>query len=95
MDAAFQHLKACICHTLLSTTLTYYDCSKPIIVQKDTSKYCLGAALTQSGQHVAFTSKTLTDVETHYVNTERVSVSELQPQEYSHISLWQACYSTK
>ena len=38
MDAAFQCLKAWICQNLLNTTLTYYDRSKPVIVQMDVSK---------------------------------------------------------
>ena len=37
-DAAFQHLKAWICQTLLNTTLMYYDRSKPVIEQSDASK---------------------------------------------------------
>ena len=68
MNTAFQHLKAWICQTLLNATLTYYDRSKPVIVQTDTSEYGLGAALIQSGCPIPFTSKTLTDIETHYVN---------------------------
>ena len=95
MDAAFQHLKAWICQTLLNTTLTYSDCSNLVIVQTDTSKYGLGTALLQSSWPIAFTSKTLIDVETHYKNTESVSVSELWPQEVPHIPIQQACHCTK
>ena len=47
-DTAFQHLKAWICQTLLNATLTYYDRSKPVLVQTDTSEYGLGTALIQS-----------------------------------------------
>ena len=36
-NAAFKHLKAWICQTLLNTTLAYYDQSKPVIVQNDAS----------------------------------------------------------
>ena len=72
-DAAFQHLKAWICQTLLKVTLTYYDRSKPVVVQTDMSEYGLSAALLQGGQPIAFASKTLTDVETCYMNTERES----------------------
>ena len=37
-DAAFQHIKAWICQTLLNTTLMYYNRSKPVIEQSDASK---------------------------------------------------------
>ena len=69
-DAAFQHLKAWICQILLNATLKYYDRSKSVIVQMDTSKCGLGATLIQSGCPIAFASKTLTDNETCYVNIE-------------------------
>ena len=67
-DTAFWHLKAWICQTLLSATLVYYDRSKPVVVQMDTSNYGLGAILLQRGHPIAFTSKTLTDIETYYAN---------------------------
>ena len=38
------------------------------MVQKDARKYRLGAALIQSGHLIAFTSKTLIEIETHYAN---------------------------
>ena len=69
-DAAFQHLKAYICQTLLNATLAYYDWSMPVIVQMDTSEYRLGANLIQSGHPMAFAIKTLTDIKTHYANIE-------------------------
>ena len=71
----FQCLKAWICQTLLKVTLAYYDRSKPVVVQTDASKFRLGAALLQSGWPIAFASKTLTDVESHYANIERVCLS--------------------
>ena len=74
-DAAFQHLKAWICQTLCKVTLAYYDRSKPVVVQRDASKFGLSAALLQGGQPIAFTSKTLTDVETHYANIDRECLS--------------------
>ena len=64
-----------MCQTLLNTTLAYYDWSKPIIVQTDASKYSLSAALIQCGRPIAFASKTLMDVETHYANIERECLS--------------------
>ena len=72
MDAAFKHLKVWICQTLLNTTLTYYDRSKPVIVQTDASECWLCTALIQNICPIAFTSKMLTDIKTHYANIERV-----------------------
>ena len=74
-DAAFQCLKAWICQTLFNATLAYYDRSKPVVVQMDESEYRLGAALIQSSHPIAFTSKTLTDIETHYANIGRECLS--------------------
>ena len=67
---AFQKLKQWICKTLLTTTLAYFDHTKPVVIQTDGSEYGLGAALLQDGRPIAFASKTLTDVETQYANIE-------------------------
>ena len=75
MDAAFQHLKAWICQTLLNATLAYYDQSKSVVVQMDTSGYRLGTALKQSGYPIAFASKKHTDVETCYANIDKECLS--------------------
>ena len=45
------------------------------MVHTDASEYGLGAALIQSGHPITFTSKTFTDVETHYANIEREFLS--------------------
>ena len=75
MDAAFQHLKAWVCQTLLNTTLAYYNRSKPVLMQMDTSEYRLGSSLIQSGHPIAFTSRTFTDIEIHFANIERECLS--------------------
>ena len=67
-DAAFHILKQWIYSTLLKTTLAYFDCRKPVVIQTDASQYCLGAALLQDGRPIAFASKTITDTETRYAN---------------------------
>ena len=54
----------------IKTTLTYYDNTKPVEINTDASEYGLGAALMQNNRPIAFASKTLTDVETWYVNIE-------------------------
>ena len=74
-DAAFQCLKAWICQTLLKVTLAYYDRTKPVVIQTGASEFRLGAALLQGGWPIAFASKTLTDVESHYANIERECLS--------------------
>ena len=74
-DATFQKLKQCICKTLLNTTLTYFDCTKPVVLQTDATEYGLGAALLQDGRPITFASKTLTDVETRYTNIEHKCLS--------------------
>ena len=86
-DAAFQHLKAWICQTLLKVTLGYYDRSKPVVVQTDASQFGLGAALLQGGWPIAFASKTLTDIESCYANIERVSFGLLWSGEIPHLYL--------
>ena len=40
--AAFWHLKAWICQTLLNATLVYYVWSEAVVVQMDASEYRLG-----------------------------------------------------
>ena len=60
---------------LLKTTLAYYDCTQPLVLQNDASEYGLGTALIQNNRPIAFASKTLTDVETRYVNIEREYLS--------------------
>ena len=74
-DQALNCLKSWVCSMLLKTTLTYYDHTKPIVLQTDVSEYGLSAALIQNYRPIAFTSKTLTDVETRYANIERECLS--------------------
>ena len=45
------------------------------MIQTDASEFGLGTALLQGGQPIAFASKTLTDVESHYANIERQCLS--------------------
>ena len=87
-DTAFKYLKAWICQTLLNATLMYHDRSKPIMVQIDASKHGLGTNLIQDSHAIAFGSKTLTDVETHYANIERECLSVCFCLEKFHIYLY-------
>ena len=52
-------------------TLTYFDLSKPIVLQVDASLQWLEAALLQDDKPVAFASKALSNTERHYANIER------------------------
>ena len=74
-NQSFHRLKSHICNTLLKTTLSYYDCTQPLVLQTDASEYGLGAALLQNNRPIAFASKTLTDIETRYANIERECLS--------------------
>ena len=52
-------------------TLAFFDPRKEIILQADASLKGLGATPIQENKPVAFTSKSLTDVETRYTNIKR------------------------
>ncbi|XP_032237818.1 uncharacterized protein K02A2.6-like [Nematostella vectensis] len=51
--------------------LRYYDVSKPVTIQCDSSETGLGAALLQDDQQVAFASRTLTPTERGYAQIEK------------------------
>ena len=51
--------------------LRYYDVSKPITVQCDTSQSGLGAVLLRDGQPVCYASRALTDTESCYAQIEK------------------------
>ena len=58
---AFDNIKKAVTE---STTLSYFDPKKDIVLQVDASMKGLGAALIQEGKPVAFASKALTKTET-------------------------------
>lgn len=65
---AFNVLKQLICS---AGTSSYFDPSKPVLLQVDASQEALGAALLQEGRPIAYASKSLTDTEKRYANIER------------------------
>ena len=69
-NSSFQRIKSLLEKSLLKP-LRYYDRNKPIILQCDASLKGLGASIIQEGQPIAFMSKSLTDMETHYANIGR------------------------
>ena len=54
----------------------------------DTSEFRLGAALIQGSHPIAFTSKSLTDIETHYANLQRECISIYFGMEKFHTYLY-------
>ena len=69
-NTCFQKIKTLLQKALLRP-LRYYDQSKLVTLQCDASLKGLGACIIQDGQPIAFTSKSLTDTDTCYVNIER------------------------
>ena len=51
--------------------LKYFDSTKPLAIQCDTSEKGLGAALLQNGLPICYASRALTDVETRYAQIEK------------------------
>ena len=87
-NQSFHCLKSHICNTLLRTTLAYYDCTQPLVLQTDASEYGLSAALLQNNRPIAFASKNLTDVETRYANIERECLSVCYGLENFHTYIY-------
>ena len=65
---AFRALKT---HISSARVLAYYDVTKPVTVQCDSSQSGLGAALLQDGKPVEFASKALTETEQRYAQIEK------------------------
>ena len=87
-DQSFHCLKSWICNTLLRTTLAYYDCTQPLVLQTDASEYGLSTALILNNRPITFTSKTLTGVETRYTNIERECLSVCYGLEKFHAYIY-------
>ena len=51
--------------------LTYFDVTKPVPVSCDASKSGLGAMLLQDEKPIAFASRSITETETRYANSEK------------------------
>ena len=69
---AFNTLKGAI---TTDASMAYYDVTKPITLEVDTSQKGLGAALIQEKKPIAFASKTLTKTQSNYGNIEREMLS--------------------
>lgn len=71
-DAAVKEVKQ-----LVTTTpvLRYYDVTKAVTIQSDSSQHGLGCVLLQEGQPVAFASRALTPTEQNYAQIEKECLS--------------------
>ena len=67
---SFQKIKSLLENSLLKPS-KYYDRNKLVTLQCDASLTGLGAYIIQDSKPIAFASKSLTDTETRYANTER------------------------
>ena len=76
---SFEQLKAAISNR---PVMAYYDPTKPTDVIVDASPVGLGAILGQEGHVVAYASRTLSDVETRYSQTEREALAVVWGMEH-------------
>ena len=65
--AAFERIKEILTK---DPVLTYFDVAKPVTVSCDASKSGLGAMLLQDEKPIAFASRSITETETRYANSE-------------------------
>ena len=57
LQQAFERVKSMICEDM---SLSYFDVTKPTVIQVDASKIGICAAMSQDGKPIAFASKALT-----------------------------------
>ena len=71
---AFHKVKTALTQT---PVLSYYDRSKPVRLQVDSSSKGLGACCMQDGKPIAYASKTLTPTEVGYAQIEKETLAIL------------------
>ena len=71
-EEAFGKLKEQCCNY---PVLKYYDVNKPVEIQCDASQHGLGAVLIQEGRPVAYSSRSLSEVEKRYAQIEKEMLS--------------------
>ena len=84
---AFQKLKEAMANT---KTMPYFDPRIQTELIVDASPSGLGAMLCQNNQPIAYASKTLTDTETRYSQTEREMLAVVWGMEHFHLYLYGA-----
>ena len=81
-DTAFNDIKNALSENV---TTVYYDSRKQTEIIVDASPVGIGAILTQEGKPVAYASRSLTDVEQRYSQTEREAVAVVWGCEHLNI----------
>ena len=91
MNTCFQKIKSQLQKALLRP-LRYYDQTKLVTLQCDTSLKGLGACIIQEGQPIAFASKSLMDTKTHYANIKRELLAIIYGCEKFHTYLYRRTF---
>ncbi|KAK3092457.1 hypothetical protein FSP39_003031 [Pinctada imbricata] len=73
--------------------MSYYDPKKHTEVVVDASPVGLGAILTQEGKIIAYASRSLTDVEQRYSQTEREALAIIWSCEHFHLYIYGSTFS--
>ena len=71
-ETAFQSIKSLVTQ---APVLHYYDASKPVALESDSSEVGLGAVITQDGHPIAYASRALTQTERNYAQIEKECLS--------------------
>ena len=64
--------------------LAYFDPTKPIMVQADSSQSSLGGVLLCDGRPVEYTSRALSEAEKHYAQIEKETLAIVHCMERFH-----------
>lgn len=81
-DSAFQAVKAALSE---NTTLAYFDPHKHTSIHVDASPVGIAGMLSQDGRPIAYASRSLTDVEQRYSQTEREALAVVWACEHFHV----------
>lgn len=65
---SFEHLRKALTE---APVLAYYDKRQPLVLQVDASQHGVGAVVLQSGQPLAYSSRSLTEVQERYAQIEK------------------------
>ena len=88
-DEAFRNLK----DSLVEDVMEYFDPRKPTELIVDASPVGLGAVLVQEGKVVSYASKSLSDVESRYSQTEKEALAIVWGCEHFHLYLYGSSFT--